>query len=447
MPAVERQTVRALRPLSRARQRTERVREQLRERFWVVPGVMMALGAVLAVVTAAATRVTWFDTWPAGLAVNASSTQAILSLIATSTLTFVGVVFTITLVALQLASSQASPRVVRTFVRSLVTRATFGLFLATFTFSVVVLALEGPLESQQAQSRAVTAALVLVLMSLALFVVYVTQTMRLLQVSWVISEVARETRRSIAEAFPPDSAYLGVAAPDLSGPGAPEPLGTYAGDGTLLDSRTGFLTEIDRSALVALAAAHDCVIALVRPVGDYLPTYDPVYVVHGRAAPPRAAVDACLRRGRARTLLQDPTFGFRQIVDIAIQALSPALNQPTTAVQAIDRLEDLLLRLAHLPDRTGLWVDDAETVRLMEPVDGWDYLLEVAFGEITSYGASSVAVTRRLLATYDALLGATSGDRRRAVEERQAELVAFASGNLTPEQRRIALDPDGRGLG
>jgi hypothetical protein len=122
-----------------------------------------------------------------GLPVRAGSAEALLGIIAASMLTFVGVVFTITLVALQLASAQLSPRVIRTFVRSGITKLAFGLFLATFAYAIIVIVVEGASSRASVQRLAVTLGVLFVLASLVVFVVYVTATMRLLQVSWVVT--------------------------------------------------------------------------------------------------------------------------------------------------------------------------------------------------------------------------------------------------------------------
>jgi uncharacterized membrane protein len=149
-----------------------RAREWERDRFWVLPSLLVLAGVVLAVLTAEAERLGIPTSWPSGLRVDPSAAGDILGVVAASMLTFVGVVFTLTLVALQLASAQLSPRVIRTFVRSGVTKAAFGIFLATFAYAVVAQVLEGARDNEPAQSRAVTMALVLVAASLAVFVVY-----------------------------------------------------------------------------------------------------------------------------------------------------------------------------------------------------------------------------------------------------------------------------------
>lgn len=418
-------------------------RESLRDRFWVLPAFLMVLGAALAVLTAEASKVGWFDGWPTGLKVSPASSQNILGLVATSTLTFVGVVFTITLVALQLASAQLSPRVIRTFVRSFVTRLTFGMFLATFTFSVVVLVLEGALRSDQAESRAVTAALFLVMASLIVFVVYVSATMKLLQVNWVLTVVANETRHAIDTTFPPEPAYTAVTPPAL----VADPVLVGLDGGRTLGTRIGVLLSLDQGGLVELAQRHGCVVQLLHRVGEYLPVGEPAFALHGGTAPPAAELLRCLHLGRARTLHQDPAYGIRQLVDVAIQALSPALNQPTTAVHTIDRLEDLLLRIAARPARTGVWTDGAGVARLIEPVDDWAYLVNAAFSEITYYGTGSVQVSRRLVACYPSMIEKIRLELRPPLQIRLADLLAAAADFPTETDRAVALLPDRRGLG
>jgi uncharacterized membrane protein len=167
---------------------------------------------------------------------------------------------------------------------------------------------------------------------------------------------------------------------------------------------------------------------LVRP-GEYVPERGAVAAVHGGSPPPARAVRAAIQLGRARTLYQDADFGLRQLADIAIQALSAAINQPTTAVHVIDRIEDLLLRIAASADRTGLFADASGEVRLIEPVPGWEAILDLAFAEISTYGASSIQVTRRLLAAYDTLHAAVPPGRRASLESRRGLLVRQSAGN------------------
>jgi uncharacterized membrane protein len=437
--------VRALRTGGRGGYLLVRAREWERDRFWVLPSLLVLAGVVLAVLTAEAERLGIPTSWPSGLRVDPSAAGDILGVVAASMLTFVGVVFTLTLVALQLASAQLSPRVIRTFVRSGVTKAAFGIFLATFAYAVVALVLEGAGDSEPAQSRAVTMALVLVMASLVVFVVYVTATMKLLQVSWVITAVANETRAAVAANYPAADGYLQTNPPRLSAD--PRVVRLAGRDGRGYRGSLGVVLGIDRARLVDLARRRGCVLELVARVGEYVPTGGAVFAVHGPVPPFDDELLACVHLGRARTLYQDPSFGLRQLVDVAIQALSPALNQPTTAVQVIDRLQDILLRISRRPEPTGLFADDSGAVRLVQQVPTFDGLLDLAFTEITADGAGSPQVARRLLAAYEELGTAVPERFRPGLEERRTLLVAHIHEVTGEGIRSVALRPDTTGLG
>ncbi len=418
--------------------------ERLRDSFWPVPALLLAAGVALAAVTANAARLGIPAGLRAGPAAGPGEVTSVLGIIASSTLTFLGVVFTLTLVALQLASSQVSPRVVRMFVRSSVTKLAFGILLAAFSYSVAFLVLEGGRHA--ADSSGLAVAMALVTASLIVFLGYVAATMRLLQVAWVITRVAEETRASIRRNIP---------AADRCAPASGPVLGTRPLLVSLAGRRPfGVLAGVDRARLVELARRHGCVLELLVRTGEYVPTGGAIVAVHPDApgpdgaarpaGPPAAAIRAGLSLYRARTVYQDPAFGFRQLVDIAIQALSPAVNQPTTAVQVIDRLEDLLLRAARRAERTGRYADHAGRVRLIEPVLSWAGLLDLAFTEITACGAGSVQVTRRLLAACDALAASVPAARRPAVTARRAALLAQSAQAGVPQ---AGLRADALGLG
>ena len=354
----------------------------------------------------------------AGPRVTPGETASILGIIASATLTFLGVVFTLTLVALQLASAQLSPRVVRMFVRSGVTKLAFGILLAAFSYCVAFLVLENGRHA--ADSGGLAVAMGLVTASLVVFLGYVASTMRLLQVAFVITRVAQETRAEVGRAFPAIGGYVRAAPAGLTGrPGI-----------IRLPDRgrrsAGVIQAVNYRALARLAERHDCVLALLARPGQYLPGGGAVIAVHGGTPVPARAALAAIRVGRARTVDQDPAFGLRQLADIAAQALSAAVNQPTTAVQVLDRLGDLLLCIGRQADRTGFYAGSRGQVRVIEPVAGWADLLDLALSEITAYGAGSVQVRRRLLAVFDALEAGLPPARQPAVAALRAALLASA---------------------
>jgi uncharacterized membrane protein len=207
------------------------------------------------------------------------------------------------------------------------------------------------------------------------------------------------------------------------------------------------LRGIDRAGLVELGRRYDCVLELIPRVGAYLDTGTAVFAVHGGTTPPAADVVACLDLGRSRSLYQDPSFGLRQLVDVAAQALSPAMNQATTATQVIDRLEDVLLRILRQPPATGLFVDADHVVRLLVRAVSWEELLDLAFLEIEVYGASSPQVARRLLAAYETLTQAAPPQLRPGLDQRCSALAGLVDATTVEVVRAASRRSDHLGLG
>ena len=438
-------SVKALRPESRSGFRVVLAQEWLNERFWVVPAVLLAAGMAVGIAVSRADSIPGLEKVGGGLPVRPGSAEALLGIIAASMLTFVGVVFTITLVALQLASTQLSPRVIRTFVRSGTTKLAFGLFLATFAYAIVVIVVEGASSSADVLRLAVTLGVLFVLASLVVFVVYVTATMRLLQVSWVVTAVAEEARHAIARNRPVAASYVSAAAPQMAQDPRLVRLKEERDNGR--GGQFGVVLGVDRGRLVQLGQRYDCLLQFLPKVGEYLPTSAALVAVHGGDGPPDDAVRRCVHLGRSRTLYQDPLYGIRQLVDVASQALSPAVNQPTTAVVVIGRLEELMLRIGRRPQPTGFFVDSAGVVRLMHPEPTWAETVDLAFTEIAIYGASSPAVIRRLAAAYDRLHQVVPFALRVDVARHLALLEPLASAAIQPDHPMATPRPDPRGLG
>jgi uncharacterized membrane protein len=385
------------------------------------------------------------EDWGFGNLARTSTADALLQVMASSMLTFVGVVFAITLVALQLASAQLSPRVLRTFVRSPITKTAFGVFLASFAFALTALAFDN-VDSATAASRTVVVSIAMLALAVAVFLVYVTATMRLLEVGWVISAVAHEARATITRAFPPAGSYVSAAAPALVA--APRVVRLPATDTRGFKGVLGTILAIDRPRLVRLAAEHGCVIELLPRVGEYVATRGVVFAVHGGSPPADRRILACVDLGRSRSLYQDPTFGIRQLVDVGTQALSPAINQMTTAVQVIDRLQDLLLRIGRRPKPSGLFTDDRGAVRLVEPTTDPSYLLDLAFREISQCGAGSWHVTRRLAAAYADLDAEGMDGWHEPIARLQTSLDTLVRAHATDAaDADMATRPDPLGLG
>lgn len=416
--------------------------DRLRGSLWFIPALFVLICVFLEPIVLRIDQTTDVSRWPIVAFVDDVGTAStVLATIATSMLTFLGVVFSITIVALQLSSSQYSPRVLRTFLRDRVTQCTLGAFVATFVFALLVLRnVDPPHDGQPAfiPGTAIALTISMVWLSLLWFVIFVHHTTQAIRAVNIIESVAHETRETMAASFPAEGVYRQATMPAL---GEPDALVTYQGPGVALGG-----VETDR--LVHLARRHGAVFRFLPQVGDYLPDGQPILAVHGGTTPSRHDVMRCLEVGRERTMIQDVGFGFRQLVDIASRSLSPAINDPTTASQVIDRLVDLLGRLAVCPDPTGIYVDETDTVRLLRPREGWDAYVELAFTEIRHYGARSHQVCRRLAAAFDDLIARVPADRVPAlVHQRELLEASLARSFPDPGDLAIASVADRQGMG
>jgi uncharacterized membrane protein len=421
--------------------RVSYVRERIRTGLWFIPLLAVVASWAVSTLMHRLDEALGGDR-PTFLAYDGSSEQAaqVLSTIAGSTLTFTGIVFSITAVALQLGSSQFSPRALRNFLRDRGTQWTLGLLVASFTYSLLTLRYVDP-DDPTTPGLSVTLALTLVIVSLVAFVFFVSHLAQSIRVVSVIERVARETRQALRETIP------------LTEPETPPRLPDRAPDQVLTwDRGPGVILGLDEDDLVEIARRSGAVMRLVHQIGDYVPSGAPaveVWHVDDRHAPVDArAVHARIGAGIERTMAQDPAFGFRQLVDIAEKALSPAINDPTTAVQAIDRLHDLLRRIATLPQPTGVHVDGQGVPRLVVPVPSWSDLVHLACDEIRQYGASSLQVMRRQRAMFDDLLTVATPERA-AVLQHQVALLDRAVGRtfVDADDRVEASHADSQGIG
>ncbi len=433
-----------LSPSERADTRLTHLFDYLRTGLWFVPGLFVVGAVVLAVITVALDhRHEGLPDWLA-FGGGPTSAQQILATIATSMMTFTGLVFTISVVVLQLASSQFSPRVLRTFLRDRGSQVPLGIFTATFVYALIVLVQIriGSIGPVFVPALSVTVALLLVLASLVAFVYFVNHVAQSIRVSHIIESVAAETRTVI------DAVHVdGNHAPAPYG----QPVDLDLGERRQvisLDRRGGALAGLDIAGLIDVARRHHCVLWLVRDMGDFVAEDGPLFEVYGDSGVPVREVLRQVDIARERSMRQDPAYGFRQLVDIGEKALSPALNDPTTAVQVLDRLLDLLGRIARCGTPTGVYEDDDGQVRLVRPVMSWSGYVALAFEEIREYGGSSIQVQRRLRAAIDELLETVPDELHPPLERQRRLLEQSAARYFTdPEELALAVAPDESGMG
>jgi uncharacterized membrane protein len=415
-------------------------RQRIAVSLWFVP-TLFAAGAFLLAYLAV-----WLDAQidePVGarfgLVSDPSTAASFAGTIAAATLAFVAVVFATTLVAIQLAASQYSPRTVRVFIRSRVTRVTLGLFLATFVFAMVIVVSNRGSVASAKQFAPVLSVSLLLLLTLATvfgFVAYLHGVVRLMRVQYLLETIATEARRAIDLNFPPLSAYLDA-----------DPPVDHAEPRTVVQrGRAGVITATHLYSLVELCRQHDCWLEVTVGVGEYVGRDTPLATIHG-PGPTEGDVARFFLIGGERSFHQDPAFGFRQLVDTAIRALSPAVNDPTTAVQAIDRISDLLVAVGSNPDPTGLRVDANGTVRVKRQLRNFEALLVLALTEIFRYGADAPQVVRRLHAVLDDLEHALPADRHPAVARQRELLHAAVATTMPPPFQPLSSLADREGFG
>lgn len=431
------------------------VMEWVRNGLWLIPTMAIAMSVLLATALMAADRA-WPDL-PTVFHGDSSSAQSLLSTIATATVTMTTLVLSITIVALQLASQQFSPRVMRTFFRDTGTKVSLGLFLAPAVYALFVLRAVVPGGGDQepfVPKAAISVAFILAVMALLTFVYYLDHVTHAIRVVHIIDAVAAESRAAIDELIETEhrSEQFRRRAMDDH----PEKVDDWPdrpADRMLCSEQPpGVLINLDEDDLVHLAVRRGVRIRFLRRVGDHLPSGIALAEVWSDGAGDNgesnmieaAELVRLTGLGHERTMSQDVAFGFRQLVDIAEKALSPALNDPTTAVQSIDRIHDLLRRLARWPDAQGVYRDAAGIDRLAVPQYHWEDYVRLGFDEIRQYGHDSVQVHQRLRATIADLATMVADDptRQEALHLQTAMLDRSAAASFTdPEDQARACRP------
>ncbi|TIC80728.1 DUF2254 domain-containing protein [Nocardioides sp. GY 10127] len=396
--------------------------------FWVLPSAWCALALALGLLTPELPRLDT-DGVPWLFPGDVEGARSVLSTIAGAMISVTGLVFSNTMVVLQLASSQYSPRVLRSFLENRTTQHTLGLFAGSFVYALTVLrSLEGS-GSDDVPQLAITLAYLWVLAALGMFLAFIDHVTGAVGVDAVLEETTRQTRRLVDAVLRAGDAAGGTTPDWAPGPSSPDP--SSRGHVVTADC-SGYLDGLLLDELVAASARAGVLVEVLHPLGTFVVAGDPLALVHrereGGAveAEDLEALDALVRKravlGRERSMEQDLGFGLRRLVDIADKALSPGVNDPTTAVQVIDRLHELLRPLVVAPPVSGLHVDDegVARVRTREPgLDGW---LRLAVEEIAHWGADSVQVPRRLRSMLESLAAAATPENRTAVEARLADL-------------------------
>ena len=419
-------------------------REALRTTFWVVPTLLIAVACVLFAVTYAIDLAAYHHRLSLPWWVRTGSADAgrqVLIAIAAAIITTVGVVFSITILALTLASQQFGPRMMRNFIRDTGNQMTLGVFVATFVYSVLALgSITGLPAGDFVPHLSITVAEGLLLVDLAVLIYFIHHIAKSIQLPEVIAGIARDLDRAINAEFP-QRVGTRHAATDGSTVPTDESLAKLERSGAVVTARqSGYLQFVGYSKLVEIAESSDAVIRLAHRPGHFVVAHRPLASVW----PPEAAarVAAALEKGHVtgphRTLTQDPVFAIDQLVEIAIRALSPAVNDTFTALTCIDWLSAGLSEVSSRILEEGVYRGRSGRVRLVEFDPSYARMVDRSFDKVRQAARSMPAVIIRMIDALEHIAESTTGPDQRAVLLRQAEMILRGAEEEVPEPLDLA---------
>jgi uncharacterized membrane protein len=410
------------------------VRHYFTNSIWILPLLSMIAALVLAPLLH---RVEQGLGWQSRVGPEAA--RALLGTMASAMFTFIVFVSSALLVAVQLASAQLTPRIIAIVFRDPRTKAALTWFVFTFTFSLAVLV---RIDSSVPPVTAKLAAYGCVA-SLGVFLYLIDHVGKALRPSGALRAVAVLGREVIENVYPRRLTEAHEAPQDAANILKGQPTST------LTSLKEGVVLAVDIRGLVAMARHADCVIEMVPQVGDFVAVGDPLFHIYqGKAILEASPLRQSIAVGQERTLEQDPTLVFRIMVDIASKGLSPAINDPTTAVLAIDQIHHLLRNVGNRQLDDDRVRDPAGRVRVVYRTPAWEDFVQLAVTEIRHFGGESIQIARRLRAMLENLIQTLPPERAPLLREELSLLHRSAERFFPePEDRARAEVSDFQGVG
>ncbi len=421
--------------------------EKLRNSFWFLPTLLVvaAMGLSLAMIRLDKAMINqhWVATLGWTFSRGPEGSRAVLSTVAASMMTIASVTFSITIVALQLASSQFGPRLLRNFMRDRGNQLAIGTFIATFTYCLLVLrTVNGTENDQFVPHISVTVGLILALISLGVLIFFIHHAAESIQAENVITAVSRELHQAIEKLYP---ARLGRNPPEQSSEATRRDLAdTFDRDARSISSpRSDYLQAIDIDRILQLAKEQDIILSIEERPGKFCFQGDDL----ARVLPSERIDEELADKIRAnfyfgprRTLTQDVEFAINQLVEVAVRALSPGVNDPFTAINCVDRIGAALCTLSEREIPSPYRYDDAGKLRVVSDVSTVAGIVDAAFDQVRQAARHDASVTFRLLETIVAIARHTSDADFRAALQHQAAAVHRGSqeGLKDPSDREEA---------
>ncbi len=406
-------------------QRLRGLWQRLMGSLWFVPGLMVLgaiLLAVLMVYLSGTVNDDVLERFPRLFGANAESSRSMLATIAGSMITVAGVTFSVVVVAVAQASQQYTPRILRNFLRDRPSQLVLGTLAGVFVYCLVVLrTIRGVEDIRFVPSLAVLVAFLLAIVAIAFLVYFIHHIAGQLEAASILERIGHETASSIDEHFPDGLGWKaadGLTPPARELPWRPIP-----------SKHTGYIQSIDESGMVHLARKLDLVVRMEHGVGEFVIRELPLVSVLGDASDEECRVEfnRLFTVAAYRTVFQDVEFGIRQMVDIALKALSPSMNDTTTAVNCVDHISAALARIGDRRVEEPLRVDEDGALRIVARGPTYQGLLDVAFNEIRRSSRDNVNLLTRLLTRIQDIALATPDADRRALLRTHADRILHAA--------------------
>ncbi|MEP6515234.1 DUF2254 domain-containing protein [Microcoleus vaginatus] len=412
--------------------------DSLHSSYWFIPTLMAVGSMILAIAMLRIDRTGNIPNWRWIYTGGADGARAVLSSVAGSMISVVATAFSITIVALQLASSNFGPRLLRNFMQDTGNQIVLGTFIATFIYCLLVLRTihaEGEGYSLFVPQLSVTVGTGLAIASIGVLIYFIHHASTIIQASHIITQVSGDLDKALDRLFPEK---IGEGKANNSRQVGEIPANFDSEASPIKATGEGYLQAIDDDELMKTARKYDLLVRLTTRPGKFIVKGSDLAMVF-----PEKEVNQSLKQqindafilGQERTEYQDIKFPIDQLVEIALRAISPGINDPFTAIRCIDRLSAGLSRLAERDFPSPYRYDDEQNLRVIVEGVTFEGLVDAAFNQIRQYSKSDVAVTIRLLEAIACIATYTHNSKQREALRRQAEMILNSSGEQISQEQ------------
>ncbi len=418
----------------------------LRASLWFVPGLMILFSIALALVLIevdSSVKLKWLVDYPRIFGLGADGSRGMLTAIASSMLTVAALAFSLTLAAVTQASGQFTPRIFRNFMRDRANQFILGYFVSIFAYCLIVLrTIRGADEVKFVPSLAVLCGLVLAIGGVLVLIFFIHHIADSLQITTILNNITDETKQAVRRMYPQEMGDEAVEG-EQNATWLSKDVKSWR---TIPAREAGYVQDVDIDGLLEFAAANRILIQMRRGVGQFAGRGATIAEIAPEVEPPNREPEIGRKKseqingfftiGRHRTIEKDVGFGIRQIVDIALKALSPGVNDTTTAINCIDNLGEIVAEIARRLMPAKLRSKD-NVPRVITLAPDFQEYVETAFDQIRISGKANFAIFERLLTTVSFVAECTGDDSRRRVLCRQIELIGeFADQTLETDYEK-----------